>query len=88
MYIYYISINNKYFIYVPIGYYVHLSTLAEVREQVLNYIQVLARPLVLNRTDHPVIFSQVYADVVVSTVIQIDFIDYLSNMLNIYRIQK
>lgn len=48
-----------------LGYYVHLSTLAEVREQVLNYIQVMARPLVLNKTEHPVIFSQVYADVVV-----------------------
>uniref|UniRef100_A0A336LHN4 CSON011477 protein n=1 Tax=Culicoides sonorensis TaxID=179676 RepID=A0A336LHN4_CULSO len=47
-----------------LGYYVHLSTLAEVREQVLNYIQVLARPLVLNKTNHPVIFSQIYADVV------------------------
>lgn len=48
------------------GYYVHLSTLAEVREQVLNYIPVMARPLVLNRTHHPVIWSQVYADVIVS----------------------
>jgi voltage-dependent calcium channel alpha-2/delta-3 len=48
------------------GYYVHLSTLAEVREQVLNYIPVVARPLVLNRTHHPVIWSQVYADVIVS----------------------
>lgn len=30
-----------------LGYYVHLSTLAEVREQVLNYVSVMARPLVL-----------------------------------------
>lgn len=48
------------------GFYVHLSTLAEVREQVLNYIPVMARPLVLGRHDHPVIWTQVYADVVVS----------------------
>lgn len=47
------------------GYYVHLSTLAEVREQVLQYIPVMARPLVLNRTNHPILWSQVYADVVV-----------------------
>lgn len=47
------------------GYYVHLSTLAEVREQVLNYIAVMARPLVLHRTDHPIVWSDVYADVVV-----------------------
>lgn len=48
------------------GYYVHLSTLAEVREEVLNYIPVMARPLVLWRQDHPVIWSDIYADVVVS----------------------
>lgn len=44
------------------GYYVHLSTLAEVREQVLNYIPVMARPLVLNKTYHPIIWTQFYAD--------------------------
>lgn len=46
------------------GFYVHLSTLAEVREQVLNYIPVMARPLVLGG-DHPVIWTHVYADFVV-----------------------
>ncbi|XP_030369817.1 voltage-dependent calcium channel subunit alpha-2/delta-3 isoform X2 [Scaptodrosophila lebanonensis] len=45
------------------GYYVHLSDTAEVREMVLNYIPVMARPLVLGRHDHPVIWTQVYADV-------------------------
>ncbi|KRJ99303.1 voltage-dependent calcium channel subunit alpha-2/delta-3 isoform X6 [Drosophila yakuba] len=45
------------------GYYVHLSETAEVREMVLNYIPVMARPLVLGRHDHPVIWSQVYADI-------------------------
>ncbi|XP_039444988.1 voltage-dependent calcium channel subunit alpha-2/delta-3 isoform X6 [Culex pipiens pallens] len=45
------------------GYYVHLSTLAEVREEVLNYIPVIARPLVLNKREHPVVWSEVYADV-------------------------
>jgi voltage-dependent calcium channel alpha-2/delta-3 len=48
------------------GYYVHLSTLAEVREQVLQYIPVMARPLVLNQTHHPIVWSQVYSDVIVS----------------------
>lgn len=47
------------------GYYVHLSVTSEVREQVLNYIPVMARPLVLGRGHHPVIWSQVYADVIV-----------------------
>lgn len=43
----------------------HLSTLAEVRESVLNYIQVMARPMVLHRTEHPVTWTPVYADVTV-----------------------
>ena len=51
------------------GYYVHLSTHAEVREQVLEYIPVMARPLVLNRTHHPIRWSQVYADVIVRKVL-------------------
>jgi voltage-dependent calcium channel alpha-2/delta-3 len=46
------------------GFYVHINTLAEVREQVIEYIPVMARPLVLNRTHHPIIWSQIYADVV------------------------
>ncbi|KAJ6642974.1 Voltage-dependent calcium channel subunit alpha-2/delta-4, partial [Pseudolycoriella hygida] len=45
-----------------LGYYVHLSTLAEVREQVLSYIPVMARPLVLGGDDHPIIWTQAYAD--------------------------
>ncbi|KYM97596.1 Voltage-dependent calcium channel subunit alpha-2/delta-3 [Cyphomyrmex costatus] len=45
------------------GYYVHLCTPAEVREEVLKYVPVMARPLVLGRTDHPTIWTPVYADV-------------------------
>ncbi|XP_072766737.1 voltage-dependent calcium channel subunit straightjacket isoform X2 [Anoplolepis gracilipes] len=45
------------------GYYVHLCTPAEVREEVLKYVPVMARPLVLGRTDHPAIWTPVYADV-------------------------
>ncbi|XP_015587813.1 voltage-dependent calcium channel subunit alpha-2/delta-3 isoform X2 [Cephus cinctus] len=45
------------------GYYVHLSTPAEVREQVLNYVPVMARPLVLGQTDHPRIWTPIYADI-------------------------
>nr|XP_024215469.1 voltage-dependent calcium channel subunit alpha-2/delta-3 isoform X2 [Halyomorpha halys] len=45
------------------GYYVHLSTMAEVREEVLHYISVMARPLVLNKTHHPIIWTPVYADI-------------------------
>ncbi|XP_044741328.1 voltage-dependent calcium channel subunit alpha-2/delta-3 isoform X3 [Chrysoperla carnea] len=45
------------------GYYVHLSTFAEVREQVLQYVPVMARPMVLSKSEHPVIWTPVYADV-------------------------
>ncbi|XP_032664937.1 voltage-dependent calcium channel subunit alpha-2/delta-3 isoform X3 [Odontomachus brunneus] len=45
------------------GYFVHLCTPAEVREEVLKYVPVMARPLVLGRTDHPTIWTPVYADI-------------------------
>ncbi|XP_066251925.1 voltage-dependent calcium channel subunit alpha-2/delta-3 isoform X2 [Euwallacea similis] len=46
------------------GYYVHLSTYAEVREEVLHYIPVMARPMVLNANVKPnPTWSPVYADV-------------------------
>jgi hypothetical protein len=51
------------------GYYVPLSTLAEVREQVLHYIPVMARPLVLTKTEHPINWTPVYADITVSMII-------------------
>lgn len=47
------------------GYYVHLSVPSEVREQVLRYIPVMARPLVLGKHKHPIIWSHVYADIIV-----------------------
>lgn len=40
-----------------------MSTFAEVREDVINFVQVMARPLVLQK-DHPVIWSELYADVI------------------------
>lgn len=46
------------------GYYVQLSTYAEVREEVLQYIPVMARPMVLNANQKPnPAWSPVYADV-------------------------
>lgn len=42
----------------------HLSTYAEVREEVLQYIPVMARPMVLNANQKPnPTWSPVYADV-------------------------
>merc|ERR1712226_1233164 len=45
------------------GYFTHVTTLAEVKEQVLKYIPVMARPLVLFRETHPVKWTGVYADI-------------------------
>ncbi|XP_064486796.1 voltage-dependent calcium channel subunit alpha-2/delta-3-like [Ornithodoros turicata] len=43
------------------GYYTHVTTLAEVREQVQKYIPVMGRPIVLSRK-HPIIWTSVYGD--------------------------
>ncbi|XP_069952253.1 voltage-dependent calcium channel subunit alpha-2/delta-3 isoform X29 [Cherax quadricarinatus] len=45
------------------GYFVHVTTLAEVREQVLKYIPVMARPLVMYQSSHPHVWTGVYADI-------------------------
>ncbi|XP_050423837.1 voltage-dependent calcium channel subunit alpha-2/delta-3 isoform X2 [Adelges cooleyi] len=45
------------------GYFVHLSTVEEVREQVVHYLPVMARPLVLLQNYHPIIWTPLYADV-------------------------
>ena len=47
------------------GYYVQIDTKTETREQVLKYLPVMARPLALNRTQNPIIWSAVYADIMV-----------------------
>ena len=49
------------------GYFTHVTTLAEVKEQVLKYIPVMARPLVLFRETHPVKWTGVYADIEVNS---------------------
>lgn len=45
------------------GYYTHVHTQEESQEQVLKYIPVVARPLVLQGNDHPIIWTHAYADV-------------------------
>lgn len=48
------------------GYKIYLTAPSEVREQVLRYIPAMARPLVLGKHKHPIIWSHVYADIAVS----------------------
>lgn len=63
------------------GFYVHLSTLAEVRERVLEHVNVLARPLVLQREKHPVVWTPVYANITVSTNIELLKHHYFINLI-------
>lgn len=47
------------------GDYKHVQTLDEVREQVLKYISIVARPLVLQSVVHPIVWTHAYADITV-----------------------
>lgn len=47
------------------GYYVQIDTKTETREQVLKYIPVMSRPLAYNRTQNPITWSGLYADILV-----------------------
>lgn len=77
------------------GFYVHLSTLAEVRERVLEHVNVLARPLVLQREKHPVVWTPVYANITVCIIFEQNTLNKVFDKSkinlqyeNVYRIQK
>jgi len=52
----------------PAGYYTHVSTLADVQENVMEYLHVLSRPMVINH-DHDIIWTEAYMDSVVSVLL-------------------
>ncbi|XP_007935221.2 voltage-dependent calcium channel subunit alpha-2/delta-4 [Orycteropus afer afer] len=49
-----IACNNK-------GYYTQISTLADAQENVMEYLHVLSRPMVINH-DHDIIWTEAYLD--------------------------
>ncbi|XP_077615130.1 voltage-dependent calcium channel subunit alpha-2/delta-4 [Crocuta crocuta] len=49
-----IACNNK-------GYYTHISTLADAQENVMEYLHVLSRPMVINH-DHDITWTEAYMD--------------------------
>lgn len=54
----------------PAGYYTHVSTLADVQENVMEYLHVLSRPMVINH-DHDIIWTEAYMDSVVSLLLSL-----------------
>ncbi|XP_063764061.1 voltage-dependent calcium channel subunit alpha-2/delta-4-like isoform X3 [Eleginops maclovinus] len=58
-----IACNNK-------GYYTHISTLADVQENVMEYLHVLSRPMVINH-DHDIIWTEAYMDSVLPNTMEL-----------------
>uniref|UniRef100_H2L530 VWFA domain-containing protein n=1 Tax=Oryzias latipes TaxID=8090 RepID=H2L530_ORYLA len=56
-----IACNNK-------GFYTHISTLADVQENVMEYLHVLSRPMVINH-DHDIIWTEAYMDSVAQSLL-------------------
>lgn len=53
------------------GYYRHVQTQEEVREQVLKYIPVMAHPLLPQDVAYPIVWTHAYADMTVSGIFKI-----------------
>lgn len=62
------SYNTCVFSVSSAGYYTHVSTLADVQENVMEYLHVLSRPMVINH-DHDIIWTEAYMDSVVSLLV-------------------
>lgn len=46
--------------FLVLGFYVRIRNEDEVREKVLHYIEVMARPMVMYQNDHPLHWTPVY----------------------------
>uniref|UniRef100_A0A4W4F8K1 VWFA domain-containing protein n=1 Tax=Electrophorus electricus TaxID=8005 RepID=A0A4W4F8K1_ELEEL len=69
-----IACNNK-------GYYAHISTLADVQQNVMEYLHVLSRPMVISHS-HDIIWTEAYMDTVVSLFIIFLFLFFFSFLLS------
>lgn len=49
----------------PTGYFTQISTLADVQENVMEYLHVLSRPKVIDR-EHDTVWTEAYIDSTVS----------------------
>lgn len=58
------------------GYYTHVSTLADVQENVMEYLHVLSRPMVINH-DHDIIWTEAYMDSVVSLLLSLSCVSII-----------
>lgn len=52
------NLSNLYLI--PSGYYTRIENFEEINEKVLHYIEVMARPMVMYQTDHPIQWTSAY----------------------------
>lgn len=50
---------------IPTGYFTQISTLADVQENVMEYLHVLSRPKVIDQ-EHDTVWTEAYIDSTVS----------------------
>lgn len=49
-----------YCISIFLGYYSRIQNFEEIKEKVLHYIEVMARPMVMYQNDHPIQWTPAY----------------------------
>lgn len=67
--------------HVTLGYFVHIHSVEEVQQQVLKYINVIARPMILVGEGPPPTWTHANIDYTVHKIIQFMFV------LNLFNIQ-
>lgn len=60
-------VNGNVPLFLLLGYFTQISTLADVQENVMEYLHVLSRPKVIDQ-EHDVVWTEAYIDDTVSNV--------------------